>query len=254
MSKERRERYLELLKGWPPTAVCKRHPNAVVPLNEKESESLLTPTYGPCPGCEMDLENLRLHEAGVPSNLLHATLDNWFPDDAQETHILATAKEFAARKRGFLIMLGNVGTGKTHLAVGVMRCVRKPVMFTQSGLLRALRLTYGNSGASDPVEACRNADLCVLDELGVSVGGKDEYPMLHEILAYRHAEFLPTVVTSNLATDELRRTLGDRLTDRLREAAFKVLTFGGQSRRSRLRDQYLAHSPGTHDASTCNAL
>jgi DNA replication protein DnaC len=106
-------------------------------------------------------------------------------------------------------------------------------------LLRALRATYSNPNAVDPIGVCQRADLCVLDEAGVSGGGRDEYPALHEILDHRFSEFKPTIITSNNTLEQLRESLGPRLVDRFRQAAFRVLVFAGASHRSELREHYL---------------
>jgi DNA replication protein DnaC len=129
---------------------------------------------------------------------------------------------------------------RPNLAVGVMRVFAGPVIFKQNTLLRALRTTYKDPDAPDPILTCQNADLLALDEVGVSSGGRDEYPMIHEIIDRRIGEFAPTVITSNSTIEQLRETLGPRLVDRVRQAAFKVLNFGGESHRADLRSQYLA--------------
>jgi len=49
-------------------------------------------------------------------------------------------------------------------------------------LLRARRDTYADKSAFDPIERAQGARLFVLDDAGLSGGGKDELPMLHEIL------------------------------------------------------------------------
>jgi DNA replication protein DnaC len=150
-------------------------------------------------------------------------------------------RDFAKVKRGCLIMLGGVGAGKTHLAVAVMRAFTRPIFFKQNTLLRGLRRTYRDPDAGDPIPACQEADLLVLDELGVSSGGKDEYPLLHEILDYRYGEYRPTIITSNATPEQLRETLADRLVDRLRQSTFDLLLFGGKSHREDLKQAYLAH-------------
>ena len=241
---EKQQRIVELKKSWPATKACTLHPESLCPLADDECFKASAAVYAPCPACQQARkvaeQNCQLHRAGVPSNLLHATLENWLPDDETETEHLAAVTDFARTRKGFLVMLGEVGTGKTHLAVGVMRAFVRPVLFRQNALLRALRQTYGNPYAEDPIAACQGADLFVLDEIGVSSGGRDEYPMIHEILDHRYAEFKPTVITGNGTVEQFREILGDRLVDRVRQAAFRgVLTFGGKSRRPGLREMYL---------------
>jgi DNA replication protein DnaC len=151
---------------------------------------------------------------------------------------LVTVKGFLIKRTGFLVMLGNVGTGKSHLAVAAMREWRAAVFIKQSSLLRELRATYRDRAACDPVSRCQDAGLLVLDEIGLSAGGRDELPLLHEILDYRYGEHRPTILTGNLGLDELRGIIGERLSDRLRECALPVLIFSGPSHRPERRGEY----------------
>jgi DNA replication protein DnaC len=137
-------------------------------------------------------------------------------------------------------MLGNVGTGKTHLAVASMRHFEKALLVKQSTLLWRLRKTYRDASADDPIEPCQKTKLLVIDEMGLSQGGRDELPMLFEILDYRHGEFLPTILTGNIEWPEMAELLGARLVDRLRQSAFNVLNFGGNSHRPRGKADYFA--------------
>jgi DNA replication protein DnaC len=195
--------------------------------------------YSPCSVCASEAEAGRLRGQGAPANLLHCTFENWQAEDEQSKAHLATVRDFAAKGRGFLVLLGNVGTGKSHLAVAVMRQSRRALFVTQAGLLRRLRETYRNSEADDPVEQCQRTPLLVIDDVGLSVGGRDEFPMLHEILDHRYGEYLPTILTGNFSWDAVRDILGERLCDRLCESAHAILHFGGHShRRERHKDYF----------------
>ena len=111
-------------------------------------------------------------------------------------------------------------------------------MVKQASLLRLLRATYGDKKADDPIEKAQYARLLVLDDAGLSSGGRDELPMLHEVLDYRHGERLPTIVTTNLPFEQLSDALGERMADRLRESTFRILTFNGSSHRREAREHY----------------
>jgi DNA replication protein DnaC len=211
------------------------------------------PIYEPCSECRaIEREAFvqrHLRYCGVPEVLLPCSLENWTPENEKEAENLEKVKEFVKAKTGFLFLLGPVGCGKSHLAVGVMRCfhdsfdrygehVPKRLFIKQSTLLGRRRETYRDSSASNPIAECNDMRLLVLDDAGLSAGGRDELPMLHEILDYRYGRKLPTIVTSNLPWDELRHLFGERMADRLGQSSFAVLTFSGPSHRSQLRDQY----------------
>jgi DNA replication protein DnaC len=111
-------------------------------------------------------------------------------------------------------------------------------MVKQSQLLRMLRDTYRDKAALDPVEACQGAGCLLLDEIGLSAGGKDELPLLHDVLDYRHGEKLPTIITGNVSPEQLRDIIGERLADRLKQSAFGILLFSGKSNRPAAKDRY----------------
>lgn len=204
--------------------------------------------YEACPQCaEEDVVRRRsddLRAAGVlDENVLHATFDNYQARTDVDRSNVASCREFAAKGRGFLVMLGPVGTGKSHLAVAVMRAredARRMMFVTQSRLLRKLRDTYRSDAAEDPVKRYAGASLLVLDEVGLSAGGRDELPMLHEILSARHgSRSKPTVMTSNLPRDEFMAAIGERMADRIRQSGAALLFFSGESMRPRFRKEYL---------------
>lgn len=237
------------LASQPPEIPCPLHPGALRRLSPKASEEASrrrgqpTAEYEACPDCAAEAKEKemreRLRRDGVPANLLHATLDSWTPANKQAKEHLATVRSFLEGRRGFLVMLGDLGTGKTHLAVGAMRHFKRPVFRKQSTLLRMLRDTYNNREARNPIAECQEADLLVLDDVGISPGGRDEVPMLHEILDHRHGEQKPSIVTSNLTYSELCQFLGERMADRFLESAFMVLNFTGPSFRPQARSRYL---------------
>jgi DNA replication protein DnaC len=247
-TRERNEEVQRFIAAQPQEIFCKNHPHVARPISlertrraSAENHGELTARYEPCPLCaeeraEAEIRE-RLHRQGVPENLLNATLGNWTPDAANAGH-LGRVREFITRKRGFLILLGDVGTGKTHLAVGVMRHFQNAFFVKQNTLLRKLRETYRDRAAVDPVAQCQDTGLLVLDEMGLSSGGRDELPLLHEVLDYRHCERKPTILTGNLNWQGLTAIIGQRLSDRLKESAFRVLVFKGESKRRDAREQY----------------
>jgi DNA replication protein DnaC len=249
-SKEREENLQRFIVTQPPEINCKKHPFIIKRIT-LESTRLATgknggnPTagYEPCPACveehaEIKLRE-RLREQGVPENLLHASIENWKPEVTDTNH-LEQVRAFIAKKRGFLTLIGDVGTGKSHLGVGVMRHFHNAFFIKQNSLLRMLRETYRNRSAVDPVIECQNAGLLVLDEVGLSSGGRDELPLLNEVLDFRHCERKPTILTSNLSWESLTDALGQRLSDRLKESTFRVLVFHGDSKRSLAREKYFS--------------
>jgi DNA replication protein DnaC len=235
---------LAFMATQPQSKPCRTHPDCIRLIDEvatsKATEHFRAPTagYTPCPKCAQIAENLELKKYGVPENLIHASFENFQPDGEVEADHVETVKEFCVKRTGFLILSGDYGTGKTHLAVAALRRFNSGWLVKQATLLRLLRATYSDRKADDPIERGQSAKLLVLDDVGLSSGGRDELPMLHEILDFRHGGRLPTIITSNLQFENLSAVLGERMADRLRESCFRVLTFTGSSHRHEARERY----------------
>lgn len=227
----------------PQTIPCRVHPDCRCQIDEQATNfGQLKAGYAPCPECSIadqrKVDRERLKSLGVPEILVDATFENFSKNDGCEAGHVDEVKSFCEKKRGFLIMLGAYGTGKSHLAVAALRVFDRGWFTKQSSLLSALRATYRDKTAFDPKDRAQSAQLFVLDDVGVSSGGRDELPLLHEILDYRHGERLPTIITSNLPWENLTSALGERMGDRLRESTFRVLTFAGLSHRRDARGKF----------------
>jgi DNA replication protein DnaC len=237
-----REKFLSVL---PVTTPCPRHPEFQQLRDDRESWNCQRPVFKKCELCQAEIrrqqETDRLQLMGVPLNLCSASFDNWIPNNEGAEANLVAVRQFAATRRGFLILLGALGTGKSHLGVAALRTFQSGLFIKQSELLRRLRQTYRDRAAIDPVDEAQNAGCLVLDEMGLSPGGRDELPLLHDVLDHRHGNQKPTVLTGNLKFDELSVVIGDRMADRLRESAFAILYFGGTSHRREAHERYFAN-------------
>lgn len=229
----------------PQVVPCRVHPDFARQLDERLTAKATAHNFGtfkadytPCQRCMDEAQTARLQGYGLPDNLIGATFENFIPDDAADAGHVDQVRAFCEIQRGFLIMLGGFGTGKSHLGAAALRQVGRGWFVKQSSLLLALRQTYRDKAAFDPIDRAQSARLFVLDDVGISSGGRDELPLLHEILDYRHGERLPTIITSNLPLEGLSAVIGERMADRLRESAFRVLKFSGASNRRDARQRY----------------
>ena len=128
------------------------------------------------------------------------------------------AQRFADSPDGWLLILGEHGCGKTHLAAAVAARARCDVFFAVvPDLLDRLRASFDRDRESaahdDPgitgkgydelFEEVRNAELLVLDDLDAHTVSDWAREKLFQIANYRASARLPTVITSALSLDEL---------------------------------------------------
>lgn len=139
-----------------------------------------------------------------------------------------------ARSRS-LLLLGPTGTGKTYQAYGAVRSllgdgVRLGWRATTAADLNAtMRLRQGHDGEEE-FGKLKRTPLLILDDLGAATSNAWTDEHLYRLVNYRYNEMLPTILTSNLDTDELERRLGDRVVSRLSQMC-DVAVLDGADRR-----------------------
>jgi len=119
---------------------------------------------------------------------------------------------FADAPEGWMLILGESGSGKTHLAGAVANTVLRnggDVFFAVvTDLLDHLRASFapnrGEPGYDELFENVRSAGLLVLDDLGPHKDSSWAMEKLFQIANYRFNAALPTVITSALSLNELR--------------------------------------------------
>ena len=179
----------------------------------------------------------RIARAGIPPRFDKATLATYVATNPGQQHALEAAKGYAADFRATcergesLLLLGNVGNGKTHLAVGIareaMEQAAEAIFTTTTDMIGKVKATWGNSGESESkvIRRFASVDLLVLDEVGSIKCSGREREILFAILGGRHNAVLPTIFTGNLTTSELPSYLGDQIVSRLRESGSQSVIF-----------------------------
>lgn len=207
----------------------------------------------------------RLVEAGMASSgmaelLRTQSFDNFSLDyyrQNAEQHALMTRNLQTVRRyaEGFsmeeglpvpqnLLFLGGTGLGKTHLSSAVARTVVErgyDVFYnTAVGMLSDFEFRrFGNglaSGDGDNTEHYIDCDLLILDDLGTEVVNQFTLSCLYHVFNTRINLRRPTVVSTNLTAQELRKTYSDRITSRLLGEFLLIPFYGTDVRKQKLQN------------------
>ena len=186
-------------------------------------------------------ERLYIHYSQeAPERFLKESLDTYKTDDAEKRNALAKARLFvqAVKCGSFqtLVFLGNVGTGKTHLACGIIRECGGLYRLTSSIVEELRRAKSFNADKTEAkiLDAYGKTSLLIVDEIGRGAVAADEQYMLYQIINERYNRRKPTVLISNQTKKEFLQYIGIAAADRLTESA-QVVELTGKSYRAIMR-------------------
>jgi len=183
--------------------------------------------------------------AGITPRFADSTFDSYRADTVQQQKALAECRGYAEqfgenyRAGRPLILTGNVGTGKTHLATAIVRTVvadgAGALIIPAGDIIAVARASVvPGSGYTDRdvVMHLGGLDLLVIDEVGAQKGSEYELGLLHSVVDKRYQAVLPTILVSNLDTAGLTKFIGERAIDRLRQGGGKAVGFTWSSMRA----------------------
>jgi len=214
----------------------------------------------------------RVAAARIPKRYEHCTLDSYETvfrgADASMRQAHLTARRFVEAYpvetdgKGLLIT-GNIGVGKTHLAVGLLLALveekgAQALFYDYRELLKQIQHSYNaqvNSTELDVLKPVFEAEVLVLDELGAQKPTDWVWDTVALILNTRYNDKRTTIITTNYpdlpaggvglsATQRATReeTLGDRIGERMRsrlaEMCVRVEMSGADFRQSAGRARF----------------
>ncbi len=190
---------------------------------------------------EMRLENRKkaqIRQAGFPAKMyLYDLKRDFLPADANKKLPLLERLDFINAGQN-IVLAGNPGTGKTHIAVGLglKACMQGYKVFftTIHKLLTQLRESHSQRTMRQMESRFEKYDLVICDEFGYVSFDKNGAELLFNHLSLR-AGRKSTIITTNLGFDRWDEIFGDAvltaaLVDRLTHKAYLV-NMNGESYR-----------------------
>jgi len=233
-----------------PTAVCPDCNGTGWKIVEKEEVSGAVR----CECIAVERAERALSLAAIPPLYSGASFDNFLlprdnPIAYQELTqvyfaVRAYARDFPHTKQPGLLLMGDPGTGKTHLATAAFRAVLakgfEGVFFDYQNLLDRIRAGYDENSNSSDKEAYRDtmdAEVLLLDDLGAHRVTDWVEDTVTSIMTYRCNHRKPLIATTNLIDADAgyttyektgsgkvdhRTTLTERIGARARSRVFEM--------------------------------
>jgi DNA replication protein DnaC len=182
--------------------------------------------------------------AGIPPLYQHASLDNFLlPRDNPIAYreltevflaVRGYAREFPNTKQPGLLLIGDPGTGKTHLAVAALRAAIakgfEGIFFDYQNLFDRIRAGYdptSNTGDKETYRTALDAEVLLLDDLGAHRVTDWVEDTVTSIITSRCNQCKPLIATTNLIDErqnvtDHRTTLTERIGPRARSRLFEM--------------------------------
>lgn len=188
--------------------------------------------------------NRRLIGTGITPRFRSSTFETFEAGGSpKQADALALCRDYAEQfeqhlrvGRG-LLLLGNVGTGKTHLACAIVQHVVRTfeayaVVTSAAEICRVVRGSFGKAAGYsdlDVLDELAGPDLLVIDEIGVQSASDFAPGVLGDVIDRRYQQLRPTILVSNRKSLELAQFIGERAVDRMRQGGGRVVGFHWES-------------------------
>jgi DNA replication protein DnaC len=146
---------------------------------------------------------------------------NLLPEQRQNLEqAFRLALNFAKLSEGWLVLIGDTGVGKTHLAAAIANHrlqADKPASFiVVPDFLDHLRATFSPDSKvsyDQLFEAVKNTPLLILDDFGEQSTTAWAQEKLYQVINHRYNARFATVITTRLALEEIESPISSRLID-----------------------------------------
>ncbi len=189
---------------------------------------------------ESDLSTLNLHRDQRFETFDVRRNDLTAEERANLQDVFRAAQAFAREPRGWLVLAGTYGCGKTHLAAAIANYqaeeLRADVMFVVApDLLDHLRAAFSPQASTSydqRFDEIKRTPLLVLDDLGTESASAWAKEKFFQLLNYRYNAMLPTVITTSAKPGNIEPWLRTRMFDVNRCQFWGIIAPGYRGSRS----------------------
>jgi len=205
-----------------------------------------------------------LTKARIPTRYANCSLDNYEPQGRPGSDEIISQAKAKMDCNGFvreypnvdfgLLLVGECGLGKTHLAVGIIKAILSKIhisclFYDFRDLLKEIQDSYNPSTSTSELKVLSpiyEAELLVLDELGATKPTAWVQDTMTQIINRRYNNKKITIFTSNYLDtpslnygETLQERLGVRLRSRLYEMCKIVHIKGEDYRKNKIKHNVL---------------
>jgi len=174
----------------------------------------------------MSIDNFKTNDKSIYKK--QQSIENAMIGKRAAAKFINKFKRMKQEKKGLYFYSREVGSGKSMLAsiIGneLIHKHKAQVKFSTTGdTLNAIRATYdpvSDVQTHELIEAIREVEVLILDDIGQDRLKKDTNDKLYEILNYRSVRKVITIFTSNCRIEELQ--YDKRIKDRIKKMAIPI--------------------------------
>lgn len=150
--------------------------------------------------------------------------------------------EMKLRGKG-LLLFGSVGSGKTFIASCIVNAlIDKNIPCVMTNFNRLVNTLFGmKEGKQDYLDKLNNVDLLVIDDFASERNTEYMNDIVFNIIDARYRVNLPTIITTNLTSDELKNASDikrERIYSRLLEMCIPIEYNGVDRRKEKLKKEF----------------
>ena len=181
----------------------------------------------PCECRAVRIAKEKLKASGVSEEFRKMRFENFDYSKSKETMLAySTAKSYSKKfeelrvaRKNSIMFCGQVGSGKTHLAMSIANilrdnCVGVIYMPYRSSITNLKQSILDDENYQKEINIYKNAQVLMIDDLFKGKITESDINIIYEVLDYRYFKNLPVIITSEKTIDELieiDEAIGSRL-------------------------------------------